>query len=422
VIFFLSCVILYQRLTGDVIPQAYSKSERDDVLNAFAISLLLARDRQRAKEYGNSSSFSQENEQRLELQRTDSVSTNTTLNGLIRDLENDAEYHSNTYKLDGKIKQIQVDWNQLASKMNIISPLFHRTNSASSSLSRQNSNQISEKTTNSSSRTKLVEIRRDTMEDPTITKMEMQNFPLPSSTSSSAANQVKPLPVVKKEEIMILNKETPLNGPSIIYPPLLKSQNKRKILNKLDDLFEKISEIVQKNSLYANKPFQSSHHSSSNNTNPSYSSEYELYFYQLRFMKTIERSLLKITVNSFRNSQIDSDDETEDEQMIIAQQINRRSSSFDLQQRRNSRGSFSSTISNTKDDVDEEEFVVEFYEKVYHLCILHTSIVMDGIFYESNVIRELYGNKVGYLIANQVYSLNDLYQQTMNASPSDFQV
>lgn len=75
------------------------------------------------------------------LPRSDSVasiSEHSTLNNLVKDLQNDADYHLNTYKLDDKIKEFRVNWGEIGRTLysSTVSPL-------ASSLHGNHSNSIS---------------------------------------------------------------------------------------------------------------------------------------------------------------------------------------------------------------------------------------------------------------------------------------
>jgi hypothetical protein len=397
VLFFLGCIYLYQKLTGDVIPQAYNKNERDEVLNAFAISLLLGRDRQRIRRV---STYHTDHDAFL---RQDSTVSNETINALIRDLENDAEYHSNTYKLDGKIQQFKIDWSQLANRMNIISPLMRGS-------SLRNMSEKSIKSSIDNQTVDLENVASPVSPDPFIPKNDSLAHP------NTQKFELKALPQKfknkdRKEVVEILNKEEnfKLSHPSHIYPALLRTHNKKKVLDKLDELYDRVSEIIQKNTLYHQGGTRSV-------DNESFISEYENYFYQICFLNNLDRKLVKITVNAGRNS-IDSDDEFEDMNSISPRaSFDRRKSwdeSDDKTANNSNNNNNNSKQSSNNDAVTDEFFVHVFFEKVYHLLILHCSVVKNCMYHEEAMVRELYGDKVGYQIAHQLFTMNDLHENVV---------
>jgi hypothetical protein len=87
VMIILLLVYIYQITTGTMIPKAYSRKEKDDALEAFAISLLLARDRKRRFE--ETQRLLQEQKQRINMARLFSQDGDCFENNLIdQDPEN----------------------------------------------------------------------------------------------------------------------------------------------------------------------------------------------------------------------------------------------------------------------------------------------------------------------------------------------
>jgi hypothetical protein len=120
---------VYQKLTGNQIPESYSKDERDQALSALAVSLLLVRDKERRNSekklkytYGpvsgsennhNDSGKMDEHERQLQEQelirrQTIREKDNQVLVSLVHSLHMDSDIHGDAHKLKEKVENIYV--------------------------------------------------------------------------------------------------------------------------------------------------------------------------------------------------------------------------------------------------------------------------------------------------------------------------
>jgi hypothetical protein len=117
---------LYQKLTGNQIPESYSKDERDQAISALAVSLLLVRDKERRNSekklkytYGLVSGSENDNgkmdeherqqqEQELIRRQTIREKDNQVLVSLVHSLNMDSDIHGDAHKLKEKVENIYV--------------------------------------------------------------------------------------------------------------------------------------------------------------------------------------------------------------------------------------------------------------------------------------------------------------------------
>ncbi len=101
---------IYQNITGNQIPETYSREERDSALTAFATTLLLARDARRIEQTTNHSKrfSSRSNHNNNDSFRDSNKNESTELiENLILALDKDSSYHGNAYQLKNKVVELQ---------------------------------------------------------------------------------------------------------------------------------------------------------------------------------------------------------------------------------------------------------------------------------------------------------------------------
>jgi hypothetical protein len=87
-------IFMFEKCTGYVINTTYTKNEREDTLNALAISLLLARDEYQLRKHGA----------KVSLRTREEMDRNNTIFKLVNDLKDDVEFHENTYPTEEVMK------------------------------------------------------------------------------------------------------------------------------------------------------------------------------------------------------------------------------------------------------------------------------------------------------------------------------
>lgn len=112
IVFTLFLLAIYQYVTGDKIPETYSREERESALTAFATTLLLARDARRVEETSLSNRFSNNtsnnyNHNNDSYEENKNERTAEIIENIILALDKDSSYHGDAYQLKNKVIELQ---------------------------------------------------------------------------------------------------------------------------------------------------------------------------------------------------------------------------------------------------------------------------------------------------------------------------